>query len=45
LVVGGLFSAPLAAYACRRLNVRTLLLLVGTLITLVSSYNLYKSLL
>jgi uncharacterized membrane protein YfcA len=45
LVAGGLFSAPLAAYACSRLKVKTLLLLVGTLITLVSSYNLYKSLL
>ncbi len=44
LVVGGLFSAPLAAYLCSRMQTRTLLALVGTLITVVSLFNLYKSL-
>jgi uncharacterized protein len=36
LVVGGLFAAPFAAYLCKRLAARTLMLLVGALITLVS---------
>lgn len=44
LVIGGLVSAPLAAYLCSRMQTRTLLALVGTLITIVSVFNLYKSL-
>jgi uncharacterized protein len=44
LVIGGLFAAPFAALVTRRLNTRTLLILVGTLITLVSLFNLYKAL-
>ncbi len=43
LVIGGLFSAPLAAYLCSRLQTRTLLVMVGALISLVSAYNLYRS--
>ncbi|MES2826407.1 MAG: sulfite exporter TauE/SafE family protein [Pseudomonadota bacterium] len=43
LVLGGLFAAPFAAYLCRRLHARTLLILVGALISLVSIFNLYKS--
>ena len=42
LVIGGLFAAPFAAYATRHFQTKTLLILVGTLITLVSTYNLYK---
>ncbi|WP_370264114.1 sulfite exporter TauE/SafE family protein [Limnobacter sp.] len=44
LVIGGLFAAPFAALVTRKLNTRTLLVLVGTLITLVSLFNLYKAL-
>jgi len=44
LVIGGVFAAPFAAYATRHLPVKTLLLLVGGLITVVSSYNLYHAL-
>lgn len=44
LVIGGLFSAPLAAYVCSRLPTQMLLVMVGTLISLVSLFNLYKSL-
>lgn len=44
LVVGGLFAAPFAALLTRRLNTRTLLTLVGAVISLVSTYNLYKAL-
>lgn len=44
LVVGGLFAAPFAAWLCRQLPARTLLILVGVLITVISSFNLWKSL-
>lgn len=43
LVVGGVFAAPLAAYATRYFSVKTMLILVGGLITLVSLLNLYRS--
>lgn len=44
LVVGGLFAAPFAAYACKAFSTRTLLILVGTLISAISLFNLYKAL-
>lgn len=44
LVIGGLFAAPFAALLVRRLNTRTLLWLVGLLVTLISAYNLLQSL-
>lgn len=44
LVFGGLFAAPLAALLCRRLHARTLLVAVGTLIIVLSLYNLYRAL-
>lgn len=44
LVLGGLFAAPFAALLCRRLRARTLLILVGTLITALSALDLYKAL-
>lgn len=43
LVVGGVFAAPFAAYATRHFRVKTLLILVGSLITVVSIYNLYRA--
>jgi uncharacterized protein len=43
LIVGGVFAAPFAAYATRHFSVKTLLVLVGSLITLVSIYNLYRA--
>lgn len=45
LIIGGLFAAPFAALAAKHLKPRTLLILVGVLISVVSSFNLYKSLL
>ena len=45
LVAGGIFAAPFAALLCRRLRARTLLILVGTLITALSAWNLYRALL
>lgn len=44
LVVGGIFAAPFAAVLCRKLSARTLLLVVGVLISGLSLYNLYVSL-
>lgn len=44
LVFGGIFAAPFAAVLCRKLHARTLLILVGTLIIIVSLYNLYRAL-
>jgi uncharacterized membrane protein YfcA len=44
LVVGGLFAAPLAALLTRRLHTRTLLVLVGTVISLVSVFNIWRAL-
>ena len=44
LVIGGMFAAPFAALLCRRLQARTLLILVGCLITLISAFNIYKAL-
>lgn len=45
LVIGGLFAAPFAALMTKSLAPRALLILVGTLITLMSAYNLAKALL
>ncbi|MBP6366489.1 MAG: sulfite exporter TauE/SafE family protein [Nitrosomonas sp.] len=44
LVFGGLFAAPFAAYLCKKFHAKTLLILVGVLITTISLYNLYKAL-
>lgn len=44
LVAGGMFAAPLAAFLCRALPARALLVLVGTLISGLSAYNLTKAL-
>ncbi|WP_338846941.1 sulfite exporter TauE/SafE family protein [Massilia sp. W12] len=44
LVIGGLFAAPFAAYLCSKFQTKTLLILVGSLISVVSIFNLYKAL-
>ena len=43
LVIGGLFAAPFAAYVTKHLKTKTLLILVGALISLISTFNLYKA--
>ncbi len=43
LVLGGIFTAPLAALLTRKLQAKALLILVGVLISLVSAVNLYKA--
>jgi uncharacterized protein len=42
LVIGGLFAAPIAAVLCRRLPARALMLLVGTLVSGLSLFNLVR---
>lgn len=44
LVFGGIFAAPFAAVLCKKLHARTLLILVGALIIIISLYNLYRAL-
>ncbi|ACO80628.1 hypothetical protein AvCA_45130 [Azotobacter vinelandii CA] len=44
LVFGGLFASPFAALLCKKLSARTLLTIVGCLITLISAYNIYTGL-
>jgi uncharacterized membrane protein YfcA len=44
LVLGGLIAAPFAAYVTRHLKARVLLVLVGTLISGISVFNLYTTL-
>lgn len=44
LVFGGLFAAPLAAVLCRKLKARTLLILVGGLVSGLSLFNLWRAL-
>ncbi|AKH37221.1 MULTISPECIES: sulfite exporter TauE/SafE family protein [Nitrosomonas] len=43
LIFGGLFAAPFAAILCKKFHARTLLILVGILITIISLFNLYKA--
>jgi uncharacterized protein len=43
LIIGGLFAAPFAAYACKKFSTKTLLILVGLLISGISLFNLYKA--
>lgn len=44
LIVGGLFAAPFAAWLCSKLPARTLLIIVGVLISALSVFNLWKAL-
>jgi uncharacterized protein len=44
LVVGGVCAAPFAAFLTRKIHAKTLLVLVGVLISLVSAVNLFSAL-
>ena len=44
LAIGGLFAAPFAAFVTHHLKTRTLLILVGGLISLISLFNIIKAL-
>jgi uncharacterized membrane protein YfcA len=45
LIIGGVLAAPLAAYICKKLPTRALMILVGALIMLLSLRTLYQTLL
>jgi uncharacterized membrane protein YfcA len=42
IVIGGVIAAPLAATLCKKLPVKPLLGIVGTLIILLNIWNLLK---
>lgn len=42
LLLGGVIAAPLAAYVCKRIPAKTLMIMVGVLITLLSIRTLYQ---
>ena len=44
LIAGGLLAAPFGAYLARRVPARTLLLIVGVVLTLTSAFSLWKAL-
>lgn len=44
LLIGGVVAAPLGAVLARRVPAKTLLLLVGVILTLTSAYNLWMAL-
>jgi len=44
LIIGGILAAPLAAYVCKRLPVRALMILVGALIIALSLRTVYLAL-
>ena len=43
LILGGVLAAPLGAYLASKINKRVLMLLVGLLIIITSSYTIYKT--
>lgn len=43
LLIGGLFAAPLGAWAAKHFNPKTMLMLVGTVLTITSGYGVYKA--
>ena len=45
LIIGGVLAAPLAAYVCKRLPARALMIIVGTLIIALSMRTIYLALL
>ncbi len=45
LIIGGVLAAPLAAYACKRLPSRTLMMIVGVVIIALSIRTIYMAIL
>lgn len=43
LAVGGVMAAPIAAWLCKRIPAKPLMILVGLLIICLSAYNIYKA--
>jgi len=44
LLIGGLLAAPLGGYIAKRVPPKTLLLMVGIVLTATSLFSLYKAL-
>jgi uncharacterized protein len=44
LLIGGLIAAPLGAVIAKRIKLRTLMLMVGAVLTATSLFSLYKAL-
>ena len=44
LLVGGVLAAPFGALLAKRVPTKTLLILVGIVLTLTSSYSVYRAL-
>ncbi len=44
LLIGGVFAAPFGAIIAKRVPARTLLILVGTVLTITSLYSVYRAL-
>ena len=44
LVLGGLFAAPFAALLTKRLHTKALLVMVGSTIVIISTFNIYRAL-
>jgi hypothetical protein len=43
LLIGGVFAAPVGAYAAKRIPVKAMLVLVGFVLTLTSAFGIYKA--
>ncbi len=43
LLIGGLLAAPLGAWAAKHFNPKTMLVLVGVVLTLTSAYGVYRA--
>jgi hypothetical protein len=44
LLIGGVMAAPFGAWAAKRIPAKTLLLMVGVVLTITSTYGIYKAL-
>ena len=44
LIIGGVIAAPIGAYIIKFIQPKTLLRLVGVLIVVTNTYNIYKAL-
>lgn len=43
LLIGGLLAAPLGAWAAKHFNPKTMLILVGIVLTATSAYGVYRA--
>lgn len=43
LLIGGVFAAPVGAYAAKRIPVKAMLVLVGFVLTLTSAFGIYRA--